>query len=130
DEVAAAAVAYALAMGDGAPELSQRVHLELEIGPEDLFNILADAQPAEHLKIGQAVEEQDTLRQLVGVLHLVDGFGALELGKLVHAPIAEQSVVQPILVGRGELVLQGFVEKLENLRIPLHAAADALKPRR
>ena len=49
--------------------------LQLEIGLEDLLDILADAQPAEHLEIGQAVEEQDALGEPVRMLHLVDRFG-------------------------------------------------------
>ena len=92
---------------------------------QDLLDILADVQPAERLEIGQAVEEQDALGEPVGVLHLVDRFGALELGELVHAPIVEQPVVQPILVGRGQLVLERLVESSMTLGSPFIAASVA-----
>ena len=62
-------------MGDRARELAQRLQLQLEVGLEDLLDILADVQPAEHLEVGQAVEEQDALGEPVGMLHLVDRFG-------------------------------------------------------
>src|SRR3954463_11806480 len=39
----------------------------------------------------------------------------------MNAPIVEQPVMQPILVGGGELVLECFVQELEDLRVTLHA---------
>ena len=63
-----------------------RLELELEVGPEDLLDVLADPQPAERLEIGQAVEEQDALGELVGMLHLVDRFVPLELGEALRRP--------------------------------------------
>ena len=55
---------------------------------QDLLDVLADAQAAEHLEIGQAVEEQDALGELVGMLHLVDQFVALEFGELVEPQLS------------------------------------------
>ena len=91
-------------------QLLDRLALELEVGAQDLLDRLADPQPAEHLEIGQAFEEQDALGERVGMLHLVDQFVPLELGEPLDAPIVEHPVVQPILVDRGQLVLQRLVE--------------------
>src|SRR5258705_4746965 len=109
-------------MRDRALELTQRLNFELEVALEDLLDILANVEPAERLEIGQAVEKQDASREPVGVLHLVDRLGPLERVELLDAPIVEQAIVQPILIGRGELVLQRFVEKLDDLGVALHTA--------
>ena len=69
-------------------QLAQRLQFQLQIAAQDLLDILADVQPAEQLEIGQAVEEQDALGQAVGMLHLVDRFGALELGELVEPQLS------------------------------------------
>src|SRR4029453_3367906 len=73
------------------------------------------------LEVGKAVEEEDPFGQSVRVLHLVDGFGALELGELVDAPIVEKPIVQPVLVGRRQLVLQRLIEKLDDFGVALHS---------
>ncbi len=80
-------------MLDRVAQQRQRFHLQCEIGLEHLLDRLADAQPAEQLEIGQAIEEQDALRQPVGMLHLVDRFVAFEFGELLDAPVIEQPVV-------------------------------------
>ena len=64
EQVAADIVADLLAMRDRVLELATASMLELEVGLEDFLDILADAQPAEHLEIGQAVEEQDALGEV------------------------------------------------------------------
>src|SRR5687767_923987 len=54
------------------------------------------------------------------MLHLVDRFMALELGEPLDPPIVEHPVVEPILVDGGELVLERFVEVLDDLVVALH----------
>src|SRR5262249_14397229 len=76
----------------------------------------------EHLHVGKAVEEDDALDQLVGVLHLLDRFLAPLLGERAIAPIVQQAIVQPILVDGGQLVPQPAVEIFDDGRIALHAA--------
>src|SRR5687768_7651988 len=120
EQVAADVVLDLLAMGDGTAQLGQRLELELMVGLEDFLDVLADPEAAELLEIGQAVQEQDALGELVGVLHLVDRFGALELGEALEAPIVEHPVVQPILVGGGQLVAERVVEMPDDLGVALH----------
>ena len=86
-------VAHRLAMRDRAFELLERLHLELEVGAKRFLDRLADAQPADQLKVGQALEEQDALGQPIGVLHLVDRFAAFERRQPLDAPIVEQPVM-------------------------------------
>ena len=45
------------------------------------------------------------------------------LGEPLHAPIVEHPIVQPILVDRGQLVLQRLVEQLDDLVVALHAVS-------
>jgi hypothetical protein len=59
------------------------------------------------------------------MLHLVDRFVAFEFGQLLHAPMVEQAIMQPILVDRGQFVLERGIEEVDDLRIALHG--DALR---
>ena len=81
-----------------------------EVGLEDFLDAFANPQRAQRLEIGHSVQEQDPIRELVGVLHLVDQFVPLERGELLDAPIVEHAIVQPILVDRGQLGLERFVQ--------------------
>ena len=130
EQVAADIVARCLAMRDRPLQLVDRLHLQLEVGTEDLLDRFADPQPAERLEIGQPVEEQDALRQLVGMLHLVDRFVALEFGESGDAPMVEQPVVQPVLVDRGELVAECLVEQFDDPCVALHASPPGWRQHR
>ena len=107
-------------MANGAAQLGNGFKLEFMIGMENFLHSLADAQPAEQLEIGKAVEKQDAFGQPIGMLHLIDRFRALEGGEALDAPIMEETVMQPILVGCREFVLQRFVEQLDDARVALH----------
>src|SRR5690606_27307251 len=78
------------------------------------------AQLAQRLEVRQPLEEQDAVRQLVGVLHLVDRFLVLVLGEIFEAPVLQHLGVQEVLVDRGELVVERLVEVLDDLGIALH----------
>src|SRR4029077_15231551 len=56
----------------------------------------------------------------IGVLHLLDGFLAPLLGERFVAPIVEQTIMQPILIDRGQLVPQRLVEIIDDTRLPSH----------
>src|SRR5690606_31034037 len=71
-------------------------------------------------------EEDDALDQPVGVVHLLDRFHALLLRQLGVAPVLGEAVVQPVLIDRGELVAQGAVEDLDDLRVPSHGLSVSL----
>ena len=47
-----------------------------EIAVEDLLHVLADMQRIEHLHIGKSVKKDDAFDELIGMLHLLDGFFA------------------------------------------------------
>src|SRR5688572_20700809 len=57
------------------------------------------------------------------MLHLVDRFGPLERGEPLDAEIVEQPVVEPILIGGGELVPERAVEVFDDLVVALHRPA-------
>src|SRR4029453_12582402 len=128
EQVAADIVLDLLAMGDGALELGQRLQFEGEVAFQHFLDILTDPELAEQLEIGKAVEEQDPLGQLVGMLHLVDRLMPLELGGLGDSPIFEHPIMQPILVDRGQLVLERFVEELNDLLVALHRGLLKMPP--
>ena len=69
---------------------------------------------------GKAVEEDDSLDELVGVLHLLDRFLAPVFGQRLEAPIFQQAIVQPVLVDGGQLVPQAAVEIFDDFGVALH----------
>jgi len=91
---------------------------------------LTDTKRFEGLHVGIAIEENDPLDELVGMLHFLDGFLAPLPCKRFVAPIIQQAVMQPILIHCGELVAQRLVYSI-TLGLPfmnhslLPIAADA-----
>ena len=68
-------------MGGGFLVERARMHLGPQIAIEHFFHGLADMQRIEHLHVRKAVEEDDALDELIGVLHLLDRFLAPLLGE-------------------------------------------------
>ncbi len=66
------------------------------------------------------LEEDDPVDQLVGVVHLLDGFGPLLVGQALEAPVVEQTVVNPILVDGPEFEKERFVKPLDDLCVAFH----------
>src|SRR5215468_4110574 len=115
-------VLYAMAVGRGL--LIERAGADLggKIAFDDFLDVLADPQGIEYLHIGKAFEEQDAVGETVGVVHLLDGFLAPDLGHLQEAPIVEQAEMQPILIDRGQFATQTLVEIFDNFGVALHHA--------
>ncbi|MNV90955.1 hypothetical protein D3C71_1853980 [compost metagenome] len=67
-----------------------------------------------------ALKENDALDELVGVMHLLDGFGALLGREALIAPIVQQAVMHPVLVDRAELEEKGLVKPLDDLCFAFH----------
>jgi hypothetical protein len=72
------------------------------------------------LEVGRAVEVEDALDDLVGVLHLLDGFLAGDGGQLGEAPVVAHLRVDEVLVDGGELRGEDLVQNLDDLRVALH----------
>ena len=102
------------------------VVLASEVALKHFLDVLADVQGVEHLHVRKAVEEDDAVDQLVGVLHLLDGFRAPFLGEILEAPVVEQPVVQPVLVDRGQFVAERLVQEIDDFWIALHGATPVL----
>src|ERR1700722_10245305 len=83
-------------------------------------------QRIEHLHIGKAIEEDDAVDELVGMFHLFDGFLAPLLGERLVAPVAEQPVMQPVLIDRRQLVPKRLVEVIDDARLALHVRTPAV----
>ena len=86
EQIARDVVARAVAMGRRLLVERARRNLGLEIAIEHFLDVLADVQRIEHLHVGKAVEEDDAVDQLVGVLHLLDRFLAPLLGERFQSP--------------------------------------------
>src|SRR5262252_3717564 len=94
-----------------------------KIAIEHFLDVLADMQRIEHLHVRKAVEKDDALDQLVGMLHLFDGFLAPLFGEGLVAPIVEQAVMQPILIDGRQFMPQPLVEVIEDTGLASHLNA-------
>jgi hypothetical protein len=108
---------------EGSAQGRMRRHLELEVAFESFRRAFAHQELVQVLQVGQAVEEQDALDQLVGVLHLVDRLVVLVLGEFLQAPVLQHLGVQEVLVDRGQLVVERLVEEFDDLGVALHGVA-------
>lgn len=126
-QLAAAVVADLFAIGDGGAQVLQAHLFQAQVAFEHFLGVLADQQLAEVLQVGQAFEKQDALDQLVGMLHLVDGFIVLMLAELVQAPVLVHPRVQEVLVDGHQFVAKDLVEVLDDLSIAFHDAPPERK---
>ncbi len=94
--------------------------LQGQVGGQDLRHVLTDVQLAQVLQVGQAVEHEDAVHQLVSVFHLANGFLVFLFGQLVEAPVFEHAVVHKVLVDGGELVLELRLQVRNDLGIAFH----------
>ena len=86
----------------------------------NFFHRLADHKPVKILQIGQALQKQNALDQLVGMLHFLNRFFLKLFRKLVITPVERHARMQEILVDRGQLKLQRMIEIFDNFLIAFH----------
>lgn len=94
--------------------------LQLQVTLQHFLGVLADHQLVQRLQVGQAVEHQDAVDQLVSVLHFADGFGVFLGTDLVQAPVLVHAGMQEILVDGCELIGQLSIEQLDDCGIAFH----------
>ncbi len=95
-----------------------------QVGFQNFLDVLADLERRHGLQVGMALEENDALDQLVGVVHFLDRFLALLPRELGVTPILKKPVVQPVLVDRAEFQKQRLVKPLDDLFFALHGACS------
>ena len=120
EDVGAGHIAHAAHVLDAAPQAFDRLGLDRQIRLEHLADRLADAQREQALEVGQPVEEQDPVRQGLGVPHLVDRLGPGVPGELHPPEVLLHLVVQEVLVDGRELGCQLFVKELEYPIVSAH----------
>src|SRR5579863_9050098 len=109
-ELLASVVANVAAKLDALVELRDRLRLEGGVVSEDLDHGLPDRKLAQLLQIGQAIEKEDALHELVGVLHLVDRLLVNLLAEVLVTPVQAHLGVEEVLTDGGQLAGQDFVE--------------------
>ena len=67
------------------------------------------------------LKEYDALDKLVGVMHFLDGLGALLCGEPLETPVIEKTVVDPVLVDGPRFEKEGLVKPLDDLPSPFMA---------
>src|SRR5262249_42572010 len=124
-QVPTPAVADAAAQLDAVVEHLDGRFFDFQVQPELLRHRLADVDLAEPLQVGQAFEVEQALDEAVGMLHLVDRFGAKLLPQTLVAPVLAHPRVDEVLVDRRELVRENLIEELEDPILTLHAPPPA-----
>ena len=79
--ISLAGLPFTATMGTGASLLVTAIVLDFQIAFEHLFNVFADVQLAQILQIRNTFQEQNTLDDLVSVLHLFDGLIVFPFGE-------------------------------------------------
>src|SRR5215475_10314682 len=120
-QVAAAIVLFVGRDLHGRVVLLDRRDLEREIALNHALDIAADAQ-FEWLHGGGAIEEENSLDEHFGVLHLVNGLFLDVFGKLLVAPVLAHLSVKKVLVDCCQFFLQRSIEFFEYFWISLHRA--------
>src|SRR5579863_214487 len=110
-----------MAMGRGFSVEGARRQFGLQVAIEYGLYGLPDVKGFQRLHIGRSIEENDALDEIVCMLHLFNRFFAPRLGQHLVAPVVEQTVMQPVLVHRGELVAQRVIEVFDDFFFALHA---------
>ena len=116
-----AALVGAAALLDPGRQAGDGLLLCVELGPELLRDRHADLHRKEPLHVGHAVEVEDPLDELLGVLHLAEGLLPALVGQALVAPVVLHLGVDEVLVDRRQLSGQDVVEQLDDLRRRLHA---------
>ena len=91
-----------------------------EVEAELFGNGLADHHGAEALQVRDALEVEDPLDELVGVLHLADRLVAVVLAEAFVAPVVAHLGVDEVLVDRRQLGREDLVEQLDDTRTAAH----------
>jgi hypothetical protein len=113
-------VADAFAIGDRGLGVGVGAAFQAEVAGQALGHVFADDQLVQRLQVGQAFEEQHALDQVVGVVHFLDRFLVLVLAQRGEAPVLVHAGMQEILVDRGQLIDQAFVEQLDDFLVAFH----------
>src|SRR5580704_4975303 len=101
-------------------ELRDGRRLEGKVVPQDLEDTLPDGQLAELLQVGQPVEKENALDQLVGVLHLVDRLLVDLLAEVLVPPVRTHLGVEEVLADGRELAGQDVVQQIDDSGVALH----------
>ncbi len=115
-----AALVGAAALLDPGGQAGDGVLLGVELGLELLRHGLADLHAEEPLHVGHALEVEDPLDQLLGVLHLAEGLLPALVGQALVAPVVLHLGVDEVLVDRRQLGGQHIVQEFNDLRCRLH----------
>src|ERR1700678_3053664 len=101
-----------------------------QIVAQDLDDALPDGQLVELLKVGQALEKEDPLDELVCVLHLPDRLVVDLLAEVLVAPVQAHPGVQEVLVDGGQLAGEHFVQDVDDAGVALHGRHESTSPDR
>jgi hypothetical protein len=120
-QLARAVVAELDAERDAPVEALDCLQLHRQVEAQLLDRLLAQGDRPEALEVRHALQEDDPLDQLLGVLHLVDRLVLGALRQLLVAPVLLHLGVPEVLVDGRQLGGQHLVEQLDDLGASLHA---------
>jgi hypothetical protein len=72
--------------------------LGFQITLKDFPNIFTNEQLIEILKVGKPAQEEDSLNQLIRMLHFFDGLVVLYLPEPVDPPVLQHARMQEVLI--------------------------------
>ena len=103
----------------------------MQLQREVVFELRLDVRPnldgSDVGHVRRAIQKQDAVHQLFGVGHLGNGFLAVVFRQAQVAPVLAHFRVEKVLIDGGQLRLQHFVQKLQDLVVSAHRAILAGK---
>ena len=98
---------------------------EFQVALEHFPGVLPNHEFAKILKIGQTLQKQDALHQVIGVFHFINGLVVFVLCQFPESPVLIHLAVQEVLVDGNQLVVENFVEVFDDLWIAFHGVVPA-----
>ena len=91
------------------------VLFELPVEGKLFWHGLADHHRAQPLHVGQRIQQQDALHELLGIAHFLDGLLVVLGGQPVISPVAGDLRGGEVLVDGRQLGRQRFVQEFDDL---------------
>jgi len=115
-----AVVSDPTAQFDGLVVVGHSGQFELQVVLELLLHISANPDHVIARNLGSAVEEQDAVDELLGVLHLPHRFLVVLLAEAVKAPVHAHLGLAEILIDGRQLDRQGPVQRFDDFGFAFH----------
>src|ERR1700722_8342065 len=120
EQIPGAVIVLGHAQGDAPVQSGDGLALQIEAEGQLFDGRLSDLHRSQPLQVGVALQVQDPLDELVGILHLADRLVTEPLTQALVSPVVEHLCIQEVLVDRGELCREHLIEQFDDALVTVH----------